>query len=65
MQDGAINGPLNIKGVAAGFKQGLNYFLNAAFFPEPPKDQVGPIRSTVTGSVPPAACASITANFSQ
>src|SRR6476646_6353175 len=42
MQHSEINGPLNVKVVAASFEQGLNYFLHAAFFPEPPKDQVRP-----------------------
>src|SRR5262249_54415282 len=42
MQHGEINGPLNVKVVAASFEQGLNYLLNTAFFPEPPKDQIRP-----------------------
>jgi hypothetical protein len=42
MQHGEINGPLNIKVVAASCEQRLNYLLNTAFFPEPPKDQVRP-----------------------
>ena len=40
MQHGEINGPLNVKVVAASFEQRLNYFLNTAFFPDPPKDEV-------------------------
>src|SRR6266404_799174 len=42
MQHGEINGPLNVKVVAASFEQRSNYLLNPAFFPEPPKDQVRP-----------------------
>jgi hypothetical protein len=42
MQHGEINGPLNVKVVAASCEQRLNYLLNPAFFPEPPKDQVRP-----------------------
>jgi hypothetical protein len=42
MQHGEINGSLNVKVVAASFEQRLNYLLNTAFFPEPPKDQVRP-----------------------
>ena len=42
MQHGEINGPLKIKVVAASFQQRLNYLLNTAFFPEPPKDQLRP-----------------------
>src|SRR6266481_6059303 len=36
MQHSEINGPLNVKVVAASFEQGLNYFLHAAFFSERP-----------------------------
>src|SRR5215470_1190778 len=43
MQHGEINGPLNVKVVAASFEQRSNYLVNPAFFPEPPKDQVLPI----------------------
>src|SRR5262245_6804027 len=42
MQHGQINGPLNIKLIAPSLEQGLNYFLDAAFFPEPRKDQLRP-----------------------
>src|SRR4029077_20135701 len=42
MQHGEINGPLNVKVVAARLEQRFNYLLNPAFFPEPPKDQVRP-----------------------
>ena len=42
MQYGEINGPLNVKVVAASFEQRSNYFLNPAFLPEPPKDKVRP-----------------------
>src|SRR5438132_3778323 len=42
MQHGEINGPLNVKVVAASFEQRLNYLLDTAFVPEPPKDQVRP-----------------------
>jgi hypothetical protein len=35
MQHGEINGPLNVKVVAASFEQRLNHLLNTAFFPEP------------------------------
>jgi hypothetical protein len=42
MQHGEINGPLNVKVVAASAQQRFNYLLNTAFFPEPPKDQVRP-----------------------
>src|ERR1700741_2108892 len=42
MQHGQINGPLNVKVVAASLEQRLNHLLNSAFFPEPPKDQVRP-----------------------
>lgn len=37
-QHGEI-GPFNIKLVAPSFEQGLNCLLNAALFPEPPKNQ--------------------------
>ena len=42
MQHGEINGPLNVKVVAASFEQRFNHLLHTAFFPEPPKDQVRP-----------------------
>src|SRR6516164_6329768 len=42
MQHGEINDSLNVKVVAASFERRLNYLLNTAFFPEPPKDQVWP-----------------------
>jgi hypothetical protein len=42
MQHGEINGPLNVKVVAASFEQRLNDLLNTAFFPEPPKHKVRP-----------------------
>src|SRR5438309_10472524 len=42
MQHAEINGPLNVKVVAASFEQRLNYLLDTAFVPEPPKDQVRP-----------------------
>jgi hypothetical protein len=42
MQHAEINGPLNVKVVAASFEQRMNNLLNTAFFPEPPKDKVRP-----------------------
>src|SRR5258705_12879766 len=65
MQHGEINGPLNVKVVAASFEQRSNYLLNPAFFPEPPKDQVRPDALHRDSLSLAAACASIRANFSQ
>ena len=48
MQHGEINGPLNVKVVAASFEQRLNYLLDTASFQSRPKTRSGPIRSTVT-----------------
>jgi hypothetical protein len=42
MQHSKINCPLYVKLVAASLEQGLNYFPDAAFFPEPPKDKLWP-----------------------
>src|ERR1700736_3558508 len=42
MQHGEINGSLKVKVTAASLEERLNYLLNTAFFPEPPKDQVRP-----------------------
>ena len=42
MQHGEVNSPLYVKFVTASLEQGLNYFLDAAFFPEPPKNQLWP-----------------------
>jgi hypothetical protein len=40
MKQGEINGPFNVKLVAASLEQRVNYLLDAAFFPEPPEDQL-------------------------
>jgi hypothetical protein len=40
VQHGQINGPLYVKLVAKSLEQGLNYFLDRAFLPEPPENQV-------------------------
>jgi hypothetical protein len=42
MQHGEINGSFNVKLVVASCHQRLNYFLDAAFLPQAPKDQVWP-----------------------
>ena len=40
MQDGEINGPFNVKLVTASDQQRSNYFMDAAFLPEPSKDKL-------------------------